>query len=77
MAVDLFEDAPGACAYGHYFGPGKVSLGWTPCGCQAARDEAERSGAAMGHRYIVCRVCEAGGRKTWIFLPPCSDDCDV
>lgn len=48
-----------------------------PCGCQSARDEAERTGAAMGHRYIVCRVCEAKGRREWIFLPECSDDCDV
>jgi hypothetical protein len=71
MPVDLFEDDPGSCAYGHYFGPGKVRRGCMPCGCEAAQ------GNNHGHHYIVCNACEAEGRREWIFLPPCSDDCEL
>ncbi|MBV9853597.1 MAG: hypothetical protein JOY82_03595 [Streptosporangiaceae bacterium] len=76
MAVDLFEDAPGTCPEGHYLGPGLVTIGWMPCGCRSAADYSERTGGGPGHRYIVCRQCAAQGRRIFIFLPPCGDECE-
>jgi hypothetical protein len=70
MSVDLFEGAPGSCAYGHDFGPGLVMRGWMPCGCRAAQENNNR------HLYIVCRLCEQEGRRDFIFLPECTDDCE-
>jgi hypothetical protein len=70
MSVDLFEDVPGSCAYGHDFRPGLVTRGWMPCGCRAARENHD------GHLYIVCHQCEQEGRREFLFLPACTDDCE-
>ena len=70
MSVDLFEDLPGSCAYGHHFGPGQVTRGWMPCGCRAAQENN------YGHLYIVCHRCEQEGRREFVFVPECTDDCE-
>ncbi len=48
---------PVACRRGHPWGPGLVSVSWTPCGC-AGGD---------GHLRVHCR--EQGCRETW-YKPP-------
>ena len=43
----------GVCPYGHQLRPGRVLIGWSPCGCTPAL--ANRSG--RGHRTVQCLDC--------------------
>jgi hypothetical protein len=50
MAVSVFPSGgyPERCRNGHELGPGRVLLGWFPCGtCPGTR----------GHNYALCEVC--------------------
>jgi hypothetical protein len=69
MSVSLFDNEPGECPEGHFLGPGLVTVGWMPCNCGPARAVAEQ-GRGLGHRYTVCRQCEARGVQTWMYHPP-------
>ncbi|GAB3681559.1 hypothetical protein GCM10027589_51530 [Actinocorallia lasiicapitis] len=57
--------APTTCPYGHPLGPGRVLVGWKPCGCDGARD-------AGGHRTYSCNACRelSDRRETLCYFPP-------
>jgi hypothetical protein len=67
----LFEHRPQRCPFGHELGPGRVTIGWSPCQCQPAREAAEL-GRGLGHLRLSCRVCEEESR-TAIFYEPAHD----
>jgi hypothetical protein len=70
MPVYLFDHEPATCPEGHYLGPGRVTIGWMPCGCEPALEAAAERGRSPGHHYWVCRTCEEQGAQVWVFDPP-------
>ena len=59
---------PDRCANGHEWGPGLVTVGWTPCTCVPAEAEAQRSPGAAGHLAVHCNAAP-GCRSVW-YDPP-------
>ena len=49
---------PTECHHGHEWGPGLVTVGWTPCDCPEAKAEK------LGHLYVRCRAVE-GCSSIW------------
>jgi hypothetical protein len=70
MPVSLFEHQPERCPFGHLLGPGQVQIGWSPCICGPAGEAADR-GRGMGHVRLHCLQCEAEGRASVFYEPPC------
>ena len=65
----MFEHQPIICPFGHYLGPGRIQLGWSPCACEPAREAAAR-GRGLGHARLHCRACDDEGRSATYYEPP-------
>lgn len=61
--AELVESYPERCPEGHPLVPGRMLVGWKPCGCTPNG----------GHRTIECRH-DVGGRECGAQLerPPCT-----
>lgn len=42
------EELPEVCEAGHRLGPGRMLVGWLPCGCTPG---------FLGHRSVTCLEC--------------------
>ena len=51
---------PVRCQHGHPWGPGRVAVSWSPCGCAPARAGQPRG---PGHLTVRCRA--EGCRSVW------------
>lgn len=58
------DRTPATCPYGHPLGPGKVLVGWLPCGCEWT--------TIGGHRTYQCTACLtlSDKRQTVCHFPP-------
>jgi hypothetical protein len=65
----LFDYKPERCPFGHQLWPGMVQVGWKPCLCTAAREEAKR-GRGMGHLVVFCNTCHHQLWQTTFYQPP-------
>jgi len=50
---------PEACRRGHPWGPGRITINWSPCEKHLA-----------GHHHVYCRPPEGGCGEVWTD-PPC------
>ncbi|MCP2334752.1 hypothetical protein [Actinomadura rupiterrae] len=60
------EHVPFLCPRGHRLGPGRVIVGWSPCGCPPV---LERGRGLRGHRTYLCLTCKDEHVTTMCYLP--------
>jgi hypothetical protein len=65
----LFDYKTERCPFGHQLWPGMAQVGWKPCLCTAAREEAER-GRGMGHLVVFCNTCHHQLWQATFYQPP-------
>jgi hypothetical protein len=74
MSVSLFSHRPQRCPFGHPLWPGLARVGWKPCICTPAREQAER-GRGMGHLWVSCQTCHAQLWDATFYEPPHDISC--
>jgi hypothetical protein len=74
MSVSLFSHRPQRCPFGHPLWPGQARVGWKPCICTPAREQAER-GRGMGHLWVSCQACHAQLWDATFYEPPHDISC--
>ena len=74
MSVSLFSHRPLRCPFGHPLWPGLARVGWKPCICTPAREQAERGGG-MGHLWVSCQTCHTQLWDATFYEPPHDISC--